>query len=156
MLRDSGVIVSALSFVSNPYDGDTLADTLTQAQVYSGKRFKSALVDRGYRGQKHIGETEVLLPKTPRKTDSAYRKKKHRKRYARRAAIEPVIGHLKTDHRMAKCFLKGTKGSAVNLLLAAAAWNLKKWMNQLFCLLKQLLIHRIQVRLQSLTYYDPV
>lgn len=156
MLRDSGVIVGALSFAGNPYDGDTLADTLTQAQVYSGKCFKSALVDRGYRGQKRIGETEVLLPKAPRKTDSAYRKKKHRKRYARRAAIEPVIGHLKNDHRMAKCFLKGAKGSAINLLLAATAWNLKKWMNQLFWLLKQLLLHRINVPLQSPRYITSI
>ena len=131
MLRDSGVIVSALSFADNLYDGDTLWETLTMGQVYSGKRYASALVDKGYRGESEIGGTEVLLPSQPKKKLSAYRKKKERKRYARRAAIEPVIGHLKSDHRMARCFLKGAKGSAMNLLLAASAWNLKKWMNDL-------------------------
>ncbi len=43
---------------------------------------------------------------------------------------EPVIGHLKSDFRMARCFLKGAKGAAINLTLAAAAWNLKLWINE--------------------------
>ena len=58
-------------------------------------------------------------------------KTKMRKRFRRRAAIEPVIGHLKADHRLGRCFLKGHLGDAMNLKLAAAAWNLKKWMREL-------------------------
>lgn len=131
MLRDSGVIVSAVSFNDNIYDGDTLEDTLSLAQVHTGKRFKSALVDLGYRGRTKVGGTKIELPGKPRKTDSPYHKKKRRKRFARRAAIEPVIGHLKSDFRMARCFLKGAKGAAINLTLAAAAWNLKIWINEL-------------------------
>ena len=51
-----------------------------------------------------------------------------RARFRRRAAIEPVISHLKHQYRLVRCFLKGFVGDQVNLLLAAAAWNLKKWL----------------------------
>ncbi|WP_208992781.1 transposase, partial [Aliarcobacter cibarius] len=50
----------------------------------------------------------------------------------RRAAIEPIIGHLKSDFRLARNYLKGFIGDQINLLLAATAWNLKKWMNIYF------------------------
>ena len=55
-----------------------------------------------------------------------------RQKFRRRAAIEPVIGHLKSDHRMARNFLKGFRGDEVNLLMAASAFNLKKWMRIYF------------------------
>jgi len=51
-----------------------------------------------------------------------------RARFRWRAAFEPVISHLKHQYRLARCFLKGFVGDQVNLLLAAAAWNLKKWL----------------------------
>ena len=49
-----------------------------------------------------------------------------RKRRRRRAAIEPVIGHLKSDHRMGRCFLKGLLGDAINAVLAAAGRNFRR------------------------------
>ena len=55
-----------------------------------------------------------------------------RAKFKRRASIEPIIGHLKSDHRMASNYLKGFKGDEINLLLAACAFNLKKWMNIYF------------------------
>ena len=58
-----------------------------------------------------------------------------REKFKRRAAIEPIIGHLKFDHRMARNYLKGFRGDEINLLLAATAFNLKKWMNIYFCAL---------------------
>lgn len=130
MLRDSGVIVSAVSFKDNLYDGDTLDPAMEQCEAMTGKVFESVLVDKGYRGKKEVRGTDVVIPKQPRKTLSYYYKRKERKRYARRATIEPVIGHLKNDYRMARCFLKGTMGASINLGLAAAAWNLKKWINE--------------------------
>lgn len=50
------------------------------------------------------------------------------------AAIEPIIGHLKSDFRLAKNYLKGAIGDHINLLLAAAAWNLNKWLLAIFWL----------------------
>ena len=52
--------------------------------------------------------------------------------FRRRAAIEPIIGHMKSDYRMARNYLKGFDGDEINLLLAASAFNLKKWMNIYF------------------------
>ena len=131
MLRDSGVIVSAVSFKENLYDGDTLEPALEQASCMTGKTFKSVLVDKGYRGRKNVSGTEIVIPGKISKKLSAYHRRKQRKRNGRRAAIEPVIGHLKSDYRMARCFLKGALGAELNLGLAAAAWNLKKWINEL-------------------------
>ena len=131
MLRDSGVIVSAVSFKENLYDGDTLEPALEQASCMTGKTFESVLVDKGYRGRKNVGGTDVVIPGKISKKLNAYHRKKQRKRNGRRAAIEPVIGHLKNDHRMARCFLKGAEGAGLNLALAAAAWNIKKWVNDL-------------------------
>jgi IS5 family transposase len=135
MTRDSGVIVGAVSFEENLWDGDTLDLTLIQAMEISEKEYRSALVDRGYQGRSNVSGVEILPPHRKKKTGTYYRQRKDRLRFARRAAIEPVIGHLKNDFRMARCFLKGALGASQNLMLAAAAWNLKKWINESsFCL----------------------
>ena len=70
-----------------------------------------------------------MLPEAPPPNLSEYAKRKARKNFGRRSAIEPVIGHLKHGFRLARNYLKGTIGDAINLLLAAAAFNFKKWLN---------------------------
>ena len=62
----------------------------------------------------------------------SYEKLRKREKFKRRATIEPIIGHLKSDFRLARNYLKGFIGDQINLLLAATAWNLKKWMNLYF------------------------
>jgi IS5 family transposase len=47
----------------------------------------------------------------------------------RRAAIEPIIGHLKSDFRLSRNLLKGQVGDEINVLMAASAWNLRKWLD---------------------------
>ena len=76
--------------------------------------------------------TVISIPSTIRKKDTKKELEIKRQKFRRRAAIEPIIGHLKSDHRMARNFLKGFKGDEVNLLLAASAFNLKKWMRLCF------------------------
>ncbi len=76
--------------------------------------------------------TTISLPSTIRKKDTPKELEIKRQKFRRRAAIEPIIGHLKSDHRMARNYLKGFKGDVVNLLLAASAFNLKKWMRLYF------------------------
>lgn len=61
---------------------------------------------------------------------SQYEKRKERNRSRRRASIEPVIGHLKTDNRLSRNFLKGIAGDQINVMLVAAAFNLRKWMRK--------------------------
>lgn len=126
---DSGVIVGAMGF-RNEYDGHTLAPALEQVKRLTGKSPKRAKVDRGYRGKKLVGETEILIPFTPKKSDSYYKRKKLSNAHKKRAAIEPVIGHLKSDHRLNRNFYKGVVGDNVNTMLAAAAFNFKRMMNK--------------------------
>lgn len=61
---------------------------------------------------------------------SYYQKRKARKKFCKRAGIEPVIGYLKSDHRMMRNYLKGTLGDAINTMMAAAAYNMGHWMNK--------------------------
>lgn len=128
--QNTGVIVGAMGF-RNEYDGHTLGSALDQHEQLTGKRAKSATVDRGYRGKTKIGETSVHIPKPFNcKKISRYRQLKPRKGFQRRAAIEPVIGHLKADHRVGRNFYKGIFGDNINIMLAAAAFNFKRMMNK--------------------------
>ncbi len=124
----SNIIVGVVSHENNQYDGDTLAEVLGHIQRARGVQVEQAVCDRGYRGRKTVGSTNIILPAPPLKRDNRYQRDKKRKRCRRRAAIEPIIGHLKTDFRLCRNFLKGVTGDIINLLMAACAWNLNKWM----------------------------
>lgn len=128
------VIVGVVSHATNVFDGHTLPDILGHVTESRGKAAKVAVCDRGYRGTKKVGDTEIVLPSAPLKRDSRYQRDLKRKRCRRRAAIEPVIGHLKSDFRLARNYLKGAAGDLANALLAATAWNLKLWLRAFFAL----------------------
>jgi IS5 family transposase len=128
MTKNGGVLVAAIAHPENCYDGHTLPEVLEQAEVVQGKRPKTAIVDRGYRGSKEVAGTEILTPSRPPKEQTPQESKAMRKRFRRRCAIEPTIAHLKSDFRMARNYLRGFAGDALNVLLAATAWNLRKWL----------------------------
>lgn len=123
--KTSGIIVGALAFEGNPYDGHTLEPQLQQVEDMLGSLPKTALVDRGYKGTKKVLGVEIRRPESGI-GKSAYEKSKDRKRFRRRAAIEPIIGHLKSDYRMMRNYLKGAEGDKVNTLMAAVAFNFMK------------------------------
>jgi IS5 family transposase len=128
--RKTGVLLGALGFRSE-FDGHTLQPALEQVEKLTGKAPKTAAVDRGYRGNIKIGETNILIPKPFNdKKQTQYEQKKLKKAHKQRAAIEPIIGHLKTDHRLGRNFYKGIVGDNINILLAAAAFNFKRMMNK--------------------------
>jgi len=122
----------ALAFEENRYDGHTLPGVFAQVERILGHVPKTCLGDRGYRGKSKIDNTRIHTPKPPRKNASKAMQDEMRKRFQRRAAIEPVIGHLKSDHRLNRNFLKGFSGDQINLLMAAAAFNFKKWMREVY------------------------
>ena len=126
----SGLIVSALAFQGNPYDGHTLSAHREQILRLTGYEPEEALTDRGYRGKKRVGNMAVSIPSSGSPGQSYYQKRKVRKKFCKRAGIEPVIGHLKSDHRMMRNYLKGTLGDAINTMMAAAAYNMRHWMNK--------------------------
>jgi IS5 family transposase len=126
------LIVGAVSHQQNMHDGHTLPEVLQHIETSRGKAVKTAVCDRGYRGKQQVNGTAIQLPKKPLKRDNRYQRDKKRKQCRRRAAIEPIIGHLKSDFRLSRNFLKGIVGDEINLLMAATAWNLKKWLIAFF------------------------
>jgi len=115
------LILGARSFPNNPFDGHTLNEQLEQATILSGNTIKNVYVDLGYRGVdkdnpgvsiKHRGKYKSLT-------------EQERKLLKRRQAIEPIIGHLKSDNRMNRCHLKGPEGDAIHAVLCAAGYNIR-------------------------------
>ena len=118
------LIVGARAFHGNPYDGHTLSEQLEQASILmqdTGVKPTTAFVDLGYRGVDadnpdvhivHRGKTRRITPE-------------ERELLKRRQAIEPIIGHLKQDHRMGRCHLKGETGDRLHAVLCAAGYNIK-------------------------------
>ena len=126
----TGLILSALAFRGNPYDGHTLSAHREQIARLTGYEPVEALTDRGYRGKKRVGNMAISIPSSGSPGQSYYQKRKARKKFCKRAGIEPVIGHLKSDHRMMRNYFKGTLGDAINTMMAAAAYNMRHWMNK--------------------------
>jgi IS5 family transposase len=123
-------IVGARALHGNPYDGHTLAGALQQVERISGQKPHTAFVDLGYRGHGVKGESAIHV--VPRKR--RHLAKSVRRWMNRRAAIEPVIGHLKSDHRMERNRLKGRVGDQLNAVLSACGFNLRKLLRAFFCL----------------------
>lgn len=106
----------------NPYDGHTLEACIEQAQRVSGTQPEEAYADRGYRGHGCDSSTlKVWIAGAKRRVTAAI----HRK-LKRRNAVEPVIGHMKSDGRLARNFLQGIEGDAMNALLCGAGHNMRK------------------------------
>jgi len=129
--RKSGIIVGALAFKENIYDGDTLEPQLEQVERLTNYQPESGIVDRGYRGRKTVLNTKIICPKKLPASTNSYQKQKTRKQFRARAGIEPVIGHIKHDHRMIRNYLSGELGDTLNTLLAAAGFNMKKMLRRL-------------------------
>ena len=118
-----GLIVGARSFAGNPYDGHTLAEQIEQTtNLLQDLDVKptTAIVDLGYRGVDHLVPAEIIHRGRYRSLSA-----QQRRWLKRRQAVEPIIGHLKADHRMDKCWLKGQDGDAHHTVLCAAGFNLR-------------------------------
>jgi IS5 family transposase len=115
-------ITSVSALHGNPFDGHTLNATVLRSEDVTGVKVKEIYVDRGYRGHDYLGDAEVYSQtrKFKKLTQAVKRKLK------RRSAIEPTIGHLKSDNRMGRNFLKGVEGDRINALLSAVGYNMRK------------------------------
>ncbi|QCX52624.1 IS5 family transposase [Elizabethkingia sp. JS20170427COW] len=122
------IILGIKAFLQTPYDGHTIEPLLEQMENNGQKLPKELVYDRGGRGKSEIKGVKISIPSNPKKTDTAYRKQAKRKKFRTRAAIEPIIGHLKTDFRLAQNYFLGETGPQINAMLSATAWNLKKMM----------------------------
>lgn len=117
--NQSNWIVGVELCEGNPYDGHTLASPITNIEQITGVPISDAYVDKGYRGHDYQGEATVHVAGSSTKKLSRSQKK-------RRSAVEPKIGHLKSDNRMRRRFLKGLTSDVINAILAAAGSNLQK------------------------------
>ena len=120
-------VLGAMALPGNPYDGNTLTEVLTQAETICGTKPKHAYCDLGYRGHDYKGDIDIQVV-------NRFRKRKPRallRWWKRRSAIEPVIGHVKSDHGMDRNMLAGSKGDKVNAMLAGVGFNLLKLMKGL-------------------------
>ena len=132
VIKISGIIVGALSFPDNPFDGHTLPAVLSQVESIVGKRPTTAICDRCYRGKRRIGDTRIEIPESGKGPKTENEKRQARARFRRRAAIEPIIGHLRNDHRMLRNYLKDRIGGSVNLFMACAAFKFREFIRILY------------------------
>ena len=121
---EHNLIVGVRTFTGNPYDGHTLREQLEQAAILmqdTGVKPMTAYVDLGYRGVDADNPDVHIVHRGKAKRIS----EQERRQLRRRQAIEPIIGHLKADHRMGRCHLKGERGDRLHAVLCAAGFNIK-------------------------------
>ena len=128
-----GFVVGLRALPGNPYDGHTLAEALEQVEILTDQSPRLAVVDRGTRGHGVAG-TQVLISGTRRGLTPALAKA-----LRRRSSIEPEIGHMKTDGRLARCGLKGPLGDGIFAVLCGCGHNLRKILAHLRAWLAQIL-----------------
>jgi len=134
--------VASVALHGNPYDGHTLRQTLEQVERITGSTPIQAACDLGYRGHNYEGDCTILIANRYRKSVPAALKRW----WKRRSAVEPVIGHLKQEHRMGRNRLKGKAGDMVNAILSACGYNIRKLLRAIAHFFAQILYEAFSLR----------
>ena len=127
--KGSQFILHAKALPGNPYDGHTLKEVIAETEALTGREIERTYVDRGYVGHD--------APKPGRVFKSGQKRGVHgqiKKELRRRPAIEPVIGHCKSDGHLGRNFLKGRLGDQINAVMSVVGYNLRlilKWLSNL-------------------------
>jgi transposase, IS5 family len=126
-------VVHAQSLPGNPYDGHTLAGVIPAIEQLVGNTIERLHADAGYRGHNAPPDYKfkIYTSKQKRRVTPAIKRE-----MKRRAAVEPVIGHLKEDHRMERNYLAHRRGDLNNAVLAAAGYNFRRLIRWLSILLR--------------------
>jgi IS5 family transposase len=146
-------VLHAKALHGNPFDGHTLGPVVTELEMLTGVETRRIHVDKGYRGHNHQEKFRVWITGQARRVTAPIRRE-----MKRRAAVEPVIGHVKAEHRMGRNYLKGRKpapakagGDRINAVLAAAGYNfglLLRWLESLLrALIRALLAAPLQIQI---------
>ena len=116
-------IAHAKALPGNPYDGHTLATVIPEIETQIGANLTRVVADRGYRGHNATPDHKfkVYISGQRRRVTETIKRQ-----LRRRSAVEPVIGHAKSEHRMGRNYLAGTHGDAANAILAAAGYNFRR------------------------------
>ena len=160
--HEHGLMLGARTFTGNPYDGHILSASLEQATNLTQDlqvQIKEVVVDLGFRGVDEDNPGKLIIHRGKLKSLCPQQKAWLR----RRQAIEPAIGHLKSDHRLDRCWLKGEIGDALHAISCAAGYNLR-WLlravarlgiGPIFLRLLQALLHLTKLPLASYSTYSP-
>ena len=129
-------VTHAKALPGNPYDGHTLATVIPDMEALIGNTIQRAFVDKGYRGHNAPPDYKfrVVIAGQRRRVTP-----KIRREMRRRSAVEPVIGHMKAEHRMGRNYLWYRQGDAINAVLAAAGYNFSLLLWWLRLLLRRIL-----------------
>ena len=138
-------IVGMQALPGNPYDGHTLTGQIEQVERLTGVTVERAYVDRGYKGHKHEGKAKVYIAHTRGITSPTIKRE-----LRRRNAIEPIIGHTKSDGLLERNHLAGASGDAINAILVAAGHNLRLLVAWLTALLRALIMALFPAMQQAL------
>ena len=131
----SNWIVGAQSLHGNPYDGHTLAGAISQTERLTGVQLADVICDQGYRGHNYSGSAKVHVVRyISRKAKRALQRL-----LRRRSAIEPSIGHMKSDQQLDYNHFTGKEGDRINALLAAVGYNFRKLLRLFFALIPWLM-----------------
>jgi transposase, IS5 family len=135
--RGGQFVTHVQALPGNPYDGHTLAHVIPAIEGLLGNTIERLHTDAGYRGHNAPPEYKFKVYTAKQKR----RVTPHIKReMRRRSAIEPVIGHLKNEHRMDRNYLAGRHGDAINAILAAVGYNFRRLIRWLMLLLAIVLL----------------
>ena len=124
-------VLHAKALPDNPYDGHTLREVMEETQKLTGCAIERGYVDKGYRGHDTENPRRVFISGQKRGVFGVIKRE-----LRRRSAIEPVIGHLKTEGHLGRCYLKGRARDAANAILSAVGYNFRRilaWMRTLLC-----------------------
>jgi IS5 family transposase len=128
-------VLHAKALPGNPYDGHTLGAVIEDAEKLTGCAIERAYVDKGYRGHDTENPHRVFISGQKRGVFGLIKRE-----LRRRSAIEAVIGHMKAEGHLGRCYLKGREGDAANVILTAVGYNLRLVLAWLRILLRLFLI----------------
>jgi IS5 family transposase len=131
----NGFVVTHQEYDHNPGDNTTLEEAVSGWESATGRVPKNLAADRSYHMPNYpekVREVKhIAIPRTGSRKHADSDKRYFKRLQRKRASIEPVISHLKQDHRMDRCRYKGFDGDRINVSLAVTAWNARKWMRQM-------------------------
>jgi len=134
--RGGQFVLAAKALPGNPYDGHTLATVIPHVETIIGNEIMRVITDKGYRGHGAPAPYHLRVYVSEQKRGVT---KAIKRELRRRAAVEPVIGHMKNEHRMDRNYLRHSTGDANNAVLAAIGYNFARLLAWLRELLRALL-----------------
>ena len=133
-------VLHARTLPGNPYDGYTLGTVIEATERLTGREIERAYVDKGYRGHDAPNPRRVFISGQKRGVFGRIKRE-----LTRRSAIEAVIGHMKAEGHLGRCYLKGRAGDAANVILSAVGYNLRLVLAWLRIILRVILLALLQI-----------